>query len=79
MLAFLADRKETDELAMVLDEELKMMAKVAERGGQVAGPYLKQMAHLTHTEYLLAGRGSLDVRDVLRETMSTQGLELVIQ
>jgi phenazine biosynthesis protein phzE len=27
------------------------------------------MAHLTHTEYLLAGRGSLDVREVLRETM----------
>ena len=54
---------------MVLDEELKMMATVAEHGGQVVGPYLKQMAHLTHTEYLLAGRGSLDVREVLRETM----------
>ena len=66
---FLADRKEIDELYMVLDEELKMMAAVAEHGGQVVGPYLKRMAHLTHTEYLLAGRGSLDVRDVLRETM----------
>ena len=69
LLAFLADRKEIDELYMVLDEELKMMATVAERGGQVVGPYLKEMAHLTHTEYLLVGRGSLDVRDVLRETM----------
>jgi phenazine biosynthesis protein phzE len=69
LLDFLADPKEIEELYMVLDEELKMMAKVAEHGGQVAGPYLKQMAHLTHTEYLLAGRGSLDVRDVLRETM----------
>ena len=66
---FLADPKEIDELYMVLDEELKMMATVAEHGGQVVGPYLKEMAHLTHTEYLLAGRGSLDVRDVLRETM----------
>ncbi|AGL15884.1 anthranilate synthase family protein [Actinoplanes sp. N902-109] len=66
---FLADRKEVEELHMVLDEELKMMAAVADHGGQVVGPYLKQMAHLTHTEYLLAGRGSLDVRDVLRETM----------
>ncbi|GAA2625502.1 anthranilate synthase family protein [Paractinoplanes durhamensis] len=66
---FLADPKEIEELYMVLDEELKMMATVAEHGGQVAGPYLKQMAHLTHTEYLLAGRGSLDVREVLRETM----------
>jgi phenazine biosynthesis protein phzE len=69
LIDFLRDPKEVEELYMVLDEELKMMAKVAEHGGQVAGPYLKQMAHLTHTEYLLAGKGSLDVRDVLRETM----------
>lgn len=69
LLGFLADPKETEELYMVLDEELKMMAVVAEQGGQVVGPYLKRMAHLTHTEYLLAGRGRLDVRDVLRETM----------
>ncbi|MFI5933657.1 anthranilate synthase family protein [Actinoplanes sp. NPDC051494] len=66
---FLTDRKEIEELHMVLDEELKMMATVAEHGGQVVGPYLKRMTHLTHTEYLLAGRGSLDVREVLRETM----------
>jgi phenazine biosynthesis protein phzE len=69
LLRFLADPKEIDELYMVLDEELKMMATVAEQGGQVIGPYLKEMTHLTHTEYLLAGRGSLDVREVLRETM----------
>jgi len=69
LLDFLADPKETEELYMVLDEELKMMAAVADGGGQVVGPYLKQMSQLTHTEYLLAGRGSMDVRDVLRETM----------
>ncbi|MEU4423395.1 anthranilate synthase family protein [Actinoplanes sp. NPDC024001] len=69
LLDFLRDPKEIEELYMVLDEELKMMATVAEHGGQVAGPYLKEMSHLTHTEYLLAGRGSLDVREVLRETM----------
>lgn len=69
LLRFLADPKEIEELYMVLDEELKMMASVAERGGQVVGPYLKEMSHLAHTEYLLAGRGSKDVRDVLRETM----------
>lgn len=69
LLRFLADPKEVEELYMVLDEELKMMASVAERGGQVVGPYLKEMSHLAHTEYLLAGRGSKDVRDVLRETM----------
>jgi phenazine biosynthesis protein phzE len=69
ILDFLRDPKEIEELYMVLDEELKMMATVAEHGGQVAGPYLKEMARLTHTEYLLAGHGSLDVRAVLRETM----------
>lgn len=69
LLRFLRDRKEVEELYMVLDEELKMMATVAEHGGRVVGPYLKEMAHLAHTEYLLAGRGSKDVREVLRETM----------
>jgi phenazine biosynthesis protein phzE len=69
LLRFLADPKEVEELYMVLDEELKMMATVAEHGGQVVGPFLKEMSHLTHTEYLLAGRGSHDVREVLRETM----------
>ncbi|MEH1016586.1 chorismate-binding protein [Micromonospora sp. CPCC 206060] len=69
LLRFLTDPKEIDELYMVLDEELKMMATVADHGGQVVGPYLKEMSHLAHTEYLLAGRGSLDVREVLRETM----------
>ncbi|MFY1637900.1 anthranilate synthase family protein [Solwaraspora sp. WMMB335] len=69
VLSFLADPKEVDELYMVLDEELKMMATVAEHGGQVIGPYLKRMSRLSHTEYLLAGRSCHDVRDVLRQTM----------
>jgi phenazine biosynthesis protein phzE len=69
VLAFLDDPKERDELAMVVDEELKMMAVVGDRGGRVLGPYLKEMAHLAHTEYVLAGKTSLDVRDVLAATM----------
>ncbi|MFF8376491.1 anthranilate synthase family protein [Streptomyces sp. NPDC015661] len=69
LLAFLADRKETEELSMVVDEELKMMCTVGDMGGVVVGPRLKEMAHLAHTEYELRGRSSLDVRDVLRETM----------
>lgn len=85
MLAFLADTKERDELSMVLDEELKMMAAVsdgatggprrgtrgdvAHLGGRVIGPYLKEMARLAHTEYLIEARTDLDVRDVLRVTM----------
>lgn len=69
LLRFLADGKETEELSMVVDEELKMMCTVGDRGGVVVGPRLKEMAHLAHTEYELRGRSSLDVREVLRETM----------
>ncbi|MEV7391658.1 anthranilate synthase family protein [Streptomyces sp. NPDC091215] len=66
---FLADRKETDELCMVLDEELKMMARICENGGRVSGPHLKEMTRLAHTEYLIEGRTDRDVRDILRETL----------
>ncbi len=69
LLDFLADRKETDELYMVVDEELKMMARICDDGVRVRGPYLKEMARLAHTEYFIEGRTTLDVRDILRETM----------
>ncbi|MBU6533274.1 anthranilate synthase family protein [Streptomyces mayonensis] len=69
VMRFLADPKEIGELCMVVDEELKMMARICEEGGRVAGPYLKEMATLAHTEYLLKGRTTRDVRDILRETM----------
>jgi phenazine biosynthesis protein phzE len=69
LLDFLADEKEIYELFMVVDEELKMMCDVCNEGGQVLGPFLKPMTHLVHTEYLLAGRSSRDVREVLRDTM----------
>jgi 2-amino-4-deoxychorismate synthase len=69
VMEFLADGKETDELYMVLDEELKMMARICDDGGRVTGPYLKEMARLAHTEYLIEGRTGRDVREVLRETM----------
>jgi phenazine biosynthesis protein phzE len=66
---FVADTKETEELFMVVDEEMKMMAQICTDGGRITGPYLKQMAHLTHTEYLLDGRSEADPREVLRLTM----------
>ena len=69
LLDFLADEKEIYELFMVVDEELKMMCDICNEGGQVLGPFLKPMTHLVHTEYLLAGRTSRDVREVLRDTM----------
>jgi phenazine biosynthesis protein phzE len=69
LLAFLRDEKEIYELFMVVDEELKMMCDICDRGGQVLGPFLKPMSRLIHTEYFLAGRTSRDPREVLRDTM----------
>lgn len=69
VLAFLNDPKERDELAMVVDEELKMLAEVGDLGGVIDGPYLKEMANLAHTEYYIRAHTSLDARDVLRATM----------
>ena len=69
VMEFLADRKEADELNMVVDEELKMMARICDSGGRVFGPYLKEMARLAHTEYFIEGHTTSDPRTVLRETM----------
>ncbi|MGY3204804.1 anthranilate synthase family protein [Streptomyces sp. TE5632] len=69
VLEFLNDRKEANELYMVVDEELKMMARMCTFGGRVHGPFLKEMTRLTHSEYILTGHSELDVRDVLRETL----------
>jgi phenazine biosynthesis protein phzE len=69
LLEFLRDEKEIYELFMVVDEELKMMCEICGEGGQILGPYLKAMTHLIHTEYVLAGRTSKDIRDVLRSSM----------
>lgn len=66
---FLSSTKETEELFMVVDEELKMMSAVCSDGGRITGPHLKEMSRLTHTEYMLRGRSTLDPRDILRETM----------
>ncbi|WP_305783999.1 anthranilate synthase family protein [Symbioplanes lichenis] len=66
---FLADGKETGELLMVLDEELKMMARVCDRGlPRVDGPRLRVMSRLAHTEYLISGPTSRTPAEVLRLT-----------
>jgi phenazine biosynthesis protein phzE len=69
LLAFLDDPKERDELAMVVDEELKMLAEVGDQGGVIDGPYLKEMANLAHTEYYIRAHTTMDAREVLRATM----------
>lgn len=68
-MKFLGDKKEIDELFMVLDEELKMLGRLCPTGGCVRGPYLKQMASVSHTEYVIEGSTECGVADVLRETM----------
>ncbi|MBZ4317856.1 anthranilate synthase family protein [Streptomyces huiliensis] len=69
LVSFLTDRKETEELSMVVDEELKMMAAVCPDGARLRGPYLKTMTRLSHTEYLLEGASDRDPVDILRATM----------
>lgn len=66
---FLSDPKETFELLMTVDEELKMMAEVCSSGGQVVGPMVKEMSKLIHTEYVLVGQSDRDVVEMLRESM----------
>lgn len=46
-----------------------MMCDICSDGGQILGPFLKPMTHLIHTEYVLAGRTSRDVRDVIRSSL----------
>jgi phenazine biosynthesis protein phzE len=69
LLDFLRDDKETGELFMVLDEELKMMAAVCPSGPRVVGPFLKQMSRLAHTEYFIEGRTELPVPELLGHTL----------
>ncbi|OGR16868.1 MAG: hypothetical protein A2X81_03925 [Desulfobacterales bacterium GWB2_56_26] len=69
LLGFLSDSKEINELFMVVDEELKMMARMCRSGGAIVGPLLKEMSQLIHSEYLLAGFGDGDIFELFRESM----------
>ncbi|MEU1102747.1 chorismate-binding protein [Streptomyces tibetensis] len=69
LLRFLRDPKETDELYMVVDEELKMMAALCGDEVRVSGPSLKWMSRLAHTEYYLSGRSDRPLTEILRTTM----------
>ncbi|MFJ8980816.1 anthranilate synthase family protein [Streptomyces sp. NPDC102282] len=69
VLRFLRDPKETDELYMVVDEELKMMTSLCGRDVRVGGPSLKWMSRLAHTEYYLSGRSERPLGEILRTTM----------
>lgn len=68
-LDFLNDPKETDELFMVADEELKMFGRFCETGGRLRGPYFKEMSKLAHTEYYIEGNTRAGASTLLRDTL----------
>ncbi len=69
LLGFLTDQKEINELFMVVDEELKMMAKMCTKGGAIIGPLLKEMSSLIHSEYLLSGKSDKDIFELFKDSM----------
>lgn len=69
LIEFLADPKEINELFQVVDEEMKMMARICDGGGVITGPFLKEMGSLIHTEYRLEGSTGLDKMTAFRESM----------
>jgi phenazine biosynthesis protein phzE len=69
LIEFLTDPKEVNELFQVVDEELKMMSRICRSGGEVLGPFLKEMSTLIHTEYVLEGFSDMDNIDAFRASM----------
>ncbi|MCF7845031.1 MAG: chorismate-binding protein [Kiritimatiellales bacterium] len=68
-IQFLRDPKEINELFMCMDEELKQMSGMCEKGGRIIGPVLKEMSHLVHTEYYLEGHSDKNPRELLKLSM----------
>jgi phenazine biosynthesis protein phzE len=69
LLEFLRDVKEINECFHVLDEEIKMMAEICPEGGQVEGPFLREIGGVVHTEYELTGRNGRNPIKDLRSTL----------
>lgn len=64
--SFLNEPKEIYELHKVVDEEMKMMARICSDGGKVSWPYIKEMSTLIHTEYMLRWTITIPHMDALR-------------
>ncbi|WP_162902301.1 anthranilate synthase family protein [Facilibium subflavum] len=69
LLAFLSCQKEINELFMVVDEELKVMSQLCEKGAQVSELKLRQLSHVAHTEYVLRGESTAGIADILHKTL----------
>ncbi|MFI5806078.1 chorismate-binding protein [Streptomyces sp. NPDC051561] len=65
LLAFLADRKEAEELATTVDAELAVLCGLAGPGVRVEGPFLRGMAHLLHTQCRISGPAAAGARETL--------------
>jgi phenazine biosynthesis protein phzE len=68
-IPFLKDQKETNELFMCVDEELKMMSKICSGWWIIVWPILKEMSNLIHTEYLLSWESKMTKLDIFKESM----------
>ncbi len=65
----LNDKKEQNELFMVVDEELKMMCEMCDVAPKVTGPHLRVMSEVIHTEFSIDGRTKLNPISALRLSM----------
>ncbi|KLU15099.1 MULTISPECIES: chorismate-binding protein [Xenorhabdus] len=66
---FVNDKKEQNELFMVVDEELKMMSRICDSDITVSGPQLKMMSRVAHTEYFIRGSTSQTIQTILKESL----------
>ncbi|MEU2898595.1 chorismate-binding protein [Streptomyces sp. NPDC001273] len=69
LLAFLADRKEAEELATTVDAELAVLCGLAGPGVRVEGPFLRGMAHLLHTQCRISGPAASGARETLARAL----------
>ncbi|MCK5373802.1 MAG: chorismate-binding protein, partial [Alphaproteobacteria bacterium] len=69
LTSFVQDEKEINELFMVVDETLKLMMPLCPSGGEIVGPYLREMRTLIHTENELKGKTDWNLVEAFRETM----------
>ncbi|MEQ1968018.1 chorismate-binding protein [Xenorhabdus nematophila] len=66
---FINNKKEQNELFMVVDEELKMMSRICDGDITVVGPQLKMMSRVAHTEYFIHGSTSQTIKTILKESL----------
>lgn len=69
VVSFLQDKKEIEELNMVLDEELKMMSSLCSHSVKISPPSLRVMGHVIHTQYDITGFSDSSVNEILLRTM----------